>query len=418
MSVSRRDLLKAAAWMAALATPIGCGSAAGGGPAPVAPPQPQSPPPAPESAPVAETKKEKSILILGGTGFLGPHLVEDALRRGHKVTLFNRGKTNADLFPDLEKLRGNRDGDLKALEGRKWDAVIDTSGYVPRIVKASAELLAPSVEHYIFISSISVYKTPGKPGTDENGPLATVEDETTEEVRKHYGALKALCEKAAEKAMPGRVSNIRPGLIVGPRDPSDRFTYWPVRVAKGGEVLCPGSGDDPVQFIDARDLAAWIITTIEEKHMGVYNAVGPDARMSMRELVEACKKASSSDASFVWAPVDFLEKQEIKPWSDMPVWVPASDPEDGGLAEMSFAKAKAKGLVFRPVDETIRDTLSWWGTLPEERRAKMRAGLDAEREAKALTALKKAKKKLAFSYPRRARLARSARYFHGPAWLG
>src|SRR5688572_29497367 len=195
------------------------------------------------------------LLVLGGTKFLGRAVVEAAVARGHEPTLFHRGLTNPGLFPDLEHLRGDRDGGLAALQGRTWDAVIDPSGYVPRIVRASAELLADAVEHYTFISSISVYPSFPTPGMDESSPVGTLEDPTVEDVPAHYGPLKALCEQAAEAAMPGRVFHVRAGLIVGPNDPSDRFTYWPVRVAKGGDVLAPGSPERPVQIIDVRDLA-------------------------------------------------------------------------------------------------------------------------------------------------------------------
>ena len=219
----------------------------------------------------------KTILMLGGTGFLGPQTVEAALRRGHKVTLFNRGKTRPGLFPDLEKLQGDREkDDLKALEGRKWDAVVDTSANVPRWVKKAAAVLGPNVGHYIYISSISVYADTSKPGIDESAPVATIDDPTTEKIDgRTYGALKALTEKAAETAMPGKVAVVRPGLIVGPEDPSDRFTYWPVRVARGGEVLAPGSPDDPIQLIDVRDLGEFLVRLIEGRTTGVFNALGP-----------------------------------------------------------------------------------------------------------------------------------------------
>jgi 2'-hydroxyisoflavone reductase len=207
--------------------------------------------------------KPMKILILGGTAFLGPQFVEAARARGHVITLFNRGKTNPGLFPDVEKLHGDRNGDLKSLEGRQWDSVVDTSGFVPRLVSMSATLLAPNVKQYVFISTISVFADGIKPGTAENGPLATTPDETSEDVPKYYGALKALCEKAVDKAMSGRGWIVRPGLIVGPGDKTDRFTYWPVRLARGGDVLAPGDGVDPVQFIDVRDLAEWIVLGIE-----------------------------------------------------------------------------------------------------------------------------------------------------------
>ncbi len=378
MKVSRRGLMKGALAAGSLWA-VGCASkksaegstAEKGGAAS-----------APRSAP-------KKLLILGGTGFLGPQLVEVARARGHTVTLFNRGKTRPGLFPDVEKLQGDRDPNkgegLKALQGRQWDAVIDTSGYVPRVVKASAELLAPNVGHYVFFSSISVYADMSKPGVDETAPVATVQDETTEDVRQHYGALKALCEKAAEAAMPGRVTNIRPGLIVGPDDPTDRFTYWPVRVERGGEVLAPGDGMDPMQFIDARDLAAWTILAVERAHVGVYNAVGPREPLPMREMLEACQKAGGNKATLTWADTAFLEKHNVQPWGDMPAWIPRTG-EDKGMGRVSSAKAVALGLTFRPVEETVRDTLAWWKAQPPERQAKLRSGLSAEREREVLAA--------------------------------
>jgi 2'-hydroxyisoflavone reductase len=383
MEMTRRDLIQATLSLSLLPL-AGCAPP----PAPaaaVAEPAPSGAGAAPKAP---EQPRKKAILILGGTGFLGPQLVEAAQSRGHTLTLFNRGKTKPTLFPDIEKLRGNRDGDLKALEGRKWDAVIDTSGYVPRIVKASAELLAPSVQTYVFVSTISVFGDTSKRGMDETAPVATIADPTNEEVSKNYGALKALCEKAAEAGMPGRVINVRPGLIVGPGDPTDRFTYWPVRVAKGGEILAPGSGSDPVQFIDARDLAAWIILAIEQGDKGVFNATGPDKELPISTLLDACKAASGSDASFTWAPTEFLEQQKVAPWSDMPVWVPAVG-EDLGMARINCSKAIGRGLRFRPVQETARDTLEWWKTLPDERRAKLRAGLAQERELAVLGEWKK-----------------------------
>ncbi|MBZ5637841.1 MAG: NAD-dependent epimerase/dehydratase family protein [Acidobacteriia bacterium] len=328
---------------------------------------------------------QATILILGGTGFLGPAVVEAARRRGHKLTLFNRGKTNPGLFPDLETLHGDRDGHLEALAGRSWDAVVDTSGYVPRIVTASASLLAPRIKQYVFISTISVFKDGLKPGADESGPLNTVPDEKTEDVKQYYGALKALCEKAAEKAIPGRVCSIRPGLIVGPGDPTDRFTYWPVRLARGGEVLAPGDGTDPVQFVDVRDLGAFIVRAIETNIAGVYNATGPERRLTMRELLESSRTAIKSDARLTWVPADFLEKQKVEPWSDMPVWVPFRNGEEG-FAAIDCRKAIGKGITFRLAAETSKDTLAWYGTLPEERRKKLRAGIAPDREAAVLAA--------------------------------
>lgn len=343
----------------------------------------------------AETKPAaappgKTLLVLGGTMFLGPEVVEAALARGWTVTLFNRGKTNPGLFPDLEKLHGDRDpakGDgLKALEGRRWDAVVDTSGYVPRHVAASASLLASGARQYLFVSTISVYSDNSKPGADETAAVGTLADPTVEKIDgESYGPLKALCEQAAEKAMPGKTTIVRPGLIVGPNDPSDRFTYWPVRVARGGEVLAPGTPQDPTQFIDARDLGRFIVELLEKNRAGVFNATGPKEPLPMGELLASCKRVSGSDASFTWVPAAFLEAQQVAPWADMPVWVPPVD-DMAGFARVSIARALAAGLTFRPVDETVRDTLAWWKTVPEERRAKMRAGLVADREKEVLAA--------------------------------
>ncbi|NVJ01502.1 SDR family oxidoreductase [Myxococcus sp. AM009] len=337
------------------------------------------------SAPAAPLR----LLILGGTAFLGPALVEFARSRGHTVTLFNRGKTNPGLFPDVEKLAGDRDPNkgagLKALEGREWDAVVDTSGYVPRVVRASAELLAPHVQHYTFVSSISVYKDLSRQGLDETAAVATMEDPANEEVDKHYGALKALCEQAAEAALPGRVLNVRPGLIVGPDDSSDRFTYWPLRVARGGEVLAPGDGQDPLQFIDVHDLAAFVIRSVERRVTGIFNATGPSQELLMRDFLEANKTALGSDARFTWVDADFLTKHTVEAWSDMPAWMPRNG-EEGGIGKVSIAKALAAGLTFRPATETIRETLAWFKTLPPERQAKPRSGLSAEREKEVLAA--------------------------------
>jgi 2'-hydroxyisoflavone reductase len=336
-----------------------------------------------------------NLLILGGTAFLGPQLVEAALARGHTITLFNRGKTNPHLFPDLEKLRGNRDPlkdeGLKALEGRSWDVVIDTSGYVPRIVRASAELLAPSIRQYIFISSISVYPDSTPAGADESAPVGTIADETVEEMGasfENYGPLKALCEQAAEQAMPGRTTNIRPGLIVGPGDGSERFTYWPVRIDRGGEVLAPLPQEAPVQFIDVRDLALWTIRMAEDGHAGVFNATGPRSRLSFAEMLHGCRAVTSSAVNFTWVDEAFLLEKEVGPWMELPLWIP--DAENSAMATMTIDRALSVGLTFRPLAETARDTLQWhkehrptdyvMGTKPG------RAGLNPDKEAAVLRA--------------------------------
>jgi len=365
MSMTRRDFLQAS-----LATLAACAAPKAGGPGG-----------APSAA--APTK----ILILGGTSFLGPALVEAARARGDVVTLFNRGKTNPGKFTDVEQLHGDRNGKLEALAGRKWDVVIDTSGYVPRIVRLSAELLAPSVERYVFVSSISAYDESIPPGSDEDAKIAQLSDPATEDVRASYGALKAACERAAEAAMPGRVLVVRPGLIVGPGDPTDRFTYWPVRLAEGGEVLAPGTGDDPIQVVDVRDLGGWMVDMADRRSTGTFNAVGPASRTSMRSMLEACQPAAGPKAGLTWVPAAFLEKEKVEPWGDMPVWIPAGGPESG-MSQVSIARAVAAGLRFRPLPETARDTLSWWNSLPAERRAKPRAGISRERERQVLAAWK------------------------------
>ena len=333
---------------------------------------------------VSKAKKPLKVLLLGGTSFIGPHIVAHSIARGHTVTLFNRGKTHPELFPDLEKLRGDRDGKLDALKGRKWDAVVDTSGYVPRIVKMSADLLAPEVKQYVFISSISVYPDDVKPGANEETAVQELKERGSEEVRKHYGALKALCEKTVEQSMPGRATTIRPGLIVGPGDPTDRYTYWPVRIDRGGEALAPGTGDDPVQYVDARDLAAFVVNVIENGTMGVYNATGPEKQLPMKTMLESSRKASASPATLTWVPEPFLEEHKVSPWEDMPVWTG----KEAGFSQIDCKKAIGKGLKFRSADETARDTLAWWKTLPEERRAKVRAGLSPDREKEVLAAWK------------------------------
>ena len=325
------------------------------------------------------------ILILGGTVFLGRHLVDAALARGHEVTLFNRGQHNPELYPQVEKLRGDRDGNLSALEGRRWDAAIDTSGYVPRIVRASAELLAPNVGHYTFVSSLSVYGDTRAPGMDESTPLATMEeDPDSEEVQKYYGPLKARCEQTVEEVLPGRALSIRAGLIVGPHDPTDRFTYWPRRVAQGGDVLAPGRPERYVQFIDARDLAEWNIRMVESGGAGIYNASGRHDTTTMGDLLETCKRVAGSDARFVWVEEPFLEEREVGPWMELPLWIPEAREEMAGFLRASSDKAIADGLTFRPLAETARDTLAWDRTRPAD--TEHRAGMKPESESELLEA--------------------------------
>ncbi len=296
-----------------------------------------------------------NLLILGGTRFLGRHLVEAALGRGHRVTLFNRGKSNPGLFPQVEELRGERGGDLSALRGRSWDAVIDTSGYLPGEVRASAGLLAGSVGHYTFVSSISVYEDFGETGLDEEAPVLAPPDPEPEELDLElYGGLKVGCELAVEAAMPGRALIIRPGMIVGPHDYTNRFPYWCRRVGQGGEVLAPGDPDQQVQLIDVRDLAGWMLRMAEGGRTGVYNATGPVGRLTTRGMLEEIREATGSDARFVWASEEFLLEAGVKPWEEMPLWVPK---EMVGILAVDVGRAVEAGLAFRPLAETVRDTL-------------------------------------------------------------
>jgi len=330
-----------------------------------------------------ETERMRmKLLILGGTIFVGRHLVEAALARGHEVTIFNRGQHNADLFDTgpyaaVEKLRGDRDNQLDALRGRQWDAVIDTCGYIPRVVRLSAELLADQVANYLFISSISAYADFSQPGIDESSPVGRLADPTTETVTgESYGPLKVLCEEAAEAAMPGRVLTIRPGLIVGPDDPTDRFTYWPVRVARGGALLAPGNPQQQVQVIDVRDLAAWIIQMAERGESGIYNATGPASPLTMQTLLQECQAITGSDAQIEWVSEAFLLAEEVGAFVELPLWVPAAE---AGIEQVNCQKALEAGLTFRPLTDTIRDTLAWHHQRPAD--YSLRAGLSAEREA-------------------------------------
>jgi 2'-hydroxyisoflavone reductase len=345
-----------------------------------------------------KSKKKLKILILGGTAFLGPAFVNVARSRGHEITLFNRGKTNKDLYPDLVKLRGDRDGDLTALETGTWDVCLDTSGYIPHMVKASTELLKGRVDQYIFISSISVYADFKEKGLNEKSAVGVITDEeiatalTMKDITGlNYGPLKALCEQAASAAFGNKACNIRPGLIVGPRDRSDRFTYWPVRIAKGGEVMVPDKPEIPTQVIDVRDLAEFIVACCEKDINGVFNATSPPEELTMGELFDTCKSVSGSDATFTWVDPAFLEENEIAAWSDMPVWVPL-DGDDAGHPYVNIDRALKEGLTFRPISETVRGTLDWWNTVSQERKDKdMRSGITAEREAELLAKWHEAK---------------------------
>jgi 2'-hydroxyisoflavone reductase len=323
------------------------------------------------------------LLILGGTVFLGRAIVEVALERGNEVTLFNRGKTGRDLFPNLEKLRGDRDGGLAVLDGRTWDSVIDTSGYVPRLVHASANLLKNAVSHYCFISSISVYADRRSLGIDEAALVQTLQDRTTEEVTgETYGGLKVLCEEAVESSMPGRSLSVRLGLLVGPHDPTGRFTYWVDRVAEAGDILVPGPSERPVQFIDVRDAANWIVRMSEQRATGPMNVTGPHERLSMGEFLANCTNELQSDARIVWVDEAFLRERGVQPWSGLPLWPP---PEGPGIFGIDTRKAQKTGLACRPLAATIRDTFEW-SKSPEGGvvRSSTKVGLTREREAELL----------------------------------
>lgn len=385
---NRRDLLKAGLAGAAIAALPACARNGAGGPEPGGP---------------------LRILVLGGTGFLGPHFVAAARARGHRLTLFNRGKSNpgrfeGEAFADIEQLRGDRKVDLSALgDERRWDVVLDTSAYVPADVTRSARLLAPRVDRYLIVSTISVYAKTDRPGQDEDAPLATLADPTVTEVTgETYGALKALCEQAAEAELPGRTMVVRPGLIVGPGDTSDRFTYWPARADRGGEILAPGSAEDPTQFIDVRDLADFLLLALEQRHAGTCNADAPAGSITMGRLLETCQQVSrrmntvhcvrapcpqppGHDSTLTWVPADFLEAQGVAAWQDMPAWIPAEG-DYAGFGRISTARAQALGLRTRPLEETVGATLEYWRSLPEERVLKPKAGLSSEREAGVLEA--------------------------------
>lgn len=325
------------------------------------------------------------ILILGGTQFLGRHTVEAAVAAGHDVTLFHRGKTNPDLFPDLVHLTGDRaTGDYAALGGGTWDAVVDTCGYFPRQVREAAAALAGKVGHYTFISSVSAYADMSDPNLTEESATATLEDPTVEEVTgETYGGLKVLCEQAADEGFPGQTLVLRPGLIVGPHDPTDRFTYWVRRFDDGGEVLAPDDPSTLTQVIDARDLAEWNVRCIEEGTTGVFNAVGPVQPLTMGELMATCRSATGGAADVTWVPWPFLEQHGVQPWAELGAWVPASG-DSYGLMRVGNAKAVAAGFASRSIQQTVGDTLEW--DRGRDRTQPMRAGLARDKEAKVLAA--------------------------------
>lgn len=325
------------------------------------------------------------LLVLGGPKFLGRYVIEAALAVNHEVTVFNRGQTHADAYPEVEKLRGNRDGDLVALHGRSWDAVIDTCGYVPRVVEDSARLLADTVGHYTFVSSISVYASTAVPGVDESAPVGILADEAVEEITgETYGPLKALCEQAVSRHFPQRANHIRAGLIVGPHDTSDRFTYWPMRLHRGGAVLAPGTPDTLVQLVDVRDLAGWMVQMATSQTAGTWNATGPNIPLTMGDLLTVCQQVSNPTAALTWVDDDFLLAQEVGSWIEMPLWIPASDADAPGFSAIDCRKAWAAGLAFRPLAETVRNTLDW--AMQRGPDWQWRAGMKMEKETAVLQA--------------------------------
>lgn len=332
------------------------------------------------------------FLILGGTGFIGPAQVEYALARGHTVTLFNRGRTNPGLFPDVEKLIGDRnarDGYAALAGDRRWDVVIDNPTTLPRWVSGAADALAGRTGHYLFVSTISVFRDYSAPGIDEDGPLHAPGNPLAEAMGQapdtQYGPLKVRSELIAKERFGANVTIVRPGLIVGPGDLSDRFSYWPVRIEKGGEVLAPGTPDDPTQYVDARDLGEWMIRLAEERVFGMFNATGPSEPTTMAELLHGIKAITTSGARFTWVPAEFLEAQQVRGWSDMPVWLPPSGATTGFM-RIDCRKAWGAGLTFRPLAETARDTLAWYHTRPQEQQARLRAGIAPDREREVLAA--------------------------------
>ncbi len=372
---TRRDLFKLGALAAAAAALPSFATAAG------------------EAKPVGKAAKPLNILILGGTGFTGPFQVEYALKRGHKVTLFNRGKRPSPEWPAaVEQLHGDRNtGDLAALKGRKWDVCIDNPTSLPFWVRDAGQVLKGNVGHYLFISTISVYADGSKPGINENSPLAQYKGkdamaETQQTLRADienlYGPLKALSEAEAHKQFGKNVTIVRPGYIVGPRDETDRFTYWPHRVAQGGEILVPGDGNDPIQIIDGRDLGEWMIRLAETGTTGTFNACGPDYPLSMDAMLYGCQAVTGGGMTLTHVSPAFLDEQQV----GLPIWVPSKDNPYAGYGAVSNERAIAAGLTFRPLATTVQDLLAWFHSLPAERQAKLGAGITREKEAELLKA--------------------------------
>lgn len=338
--------------------------------------------PAGAEAACAENKfRPLEVLILGGTGFIGPHMVREALRRGHKVTLFNRGKTNNALFPDLETIKGDRDNGLDGLRGRKFDAVIDNSGYVPRHVADSSRLLADHTDRYVYISTVSVYDDFSIANT-ESSALGTMADESVEEVTgETYGPLKALCEKRAQSEIESdQLTIIRPTYICGPGDHTDRFSYWGIRTKKGGDMLWPGSPTDGVQIVDVRDLATFTIDSVDQQISGIFNAVNEVGSYSMGDMLVDAQAVTATNVNALWMGEKFADDNDLMGGRTLPVWHPSGEKYDTG-GSFSGKASRDAGFHYRPERETMRDLLVWWETLDEDRRANVRAGIKPEREA-------------------------------------
>lgn len=328
----------------------------------------------------------RSILVLGGTRFIGPHIVECLADRGHQITLFNRGETDPDRFADVEQLRGDRDsGDVSALEDRSWNGVVDTSAYHPRAVRQTLRTLGDGPDHYLLLSTLSVYRDFAQMGIDEDYPLKSPETDTERVDSETDGPLKVACERTAEERAPGRLTILRPGVVVGPEDPTDRFTYWPARAARGGEMLAPGAPDHGTQYIDVRDLAEFTVQCLEQHVTGTYNVVIPPARTTIGDIVKTSRRAIDGSATTTWVDGDFLERHDVEPWRDLPLWAPPATRLQG-LASIRTDRAQEVGLEVRSLETTVADTLEWFRSLPDSRRDNLRAGLERDRERALLRA--------------------------------
>ncbi len=332
----------------------------------------------------AAEPQPKTLLVLGGTGFIGPHITDVALQRGLKVTHFNRGRRDPDGVPGVETLHGDRKGQLDSLRGRKWDAVVDNTGYIPKFTKMSADLLAPNVGFALFVSSISAYSSFAQ-ANDENSPVGKLTDPEVEQVTNDtYGPMKAACEQATLQAFDKRSVVIRPGYIVGPKDTNDRFPFWPMRYSRGGEMLVPGEPADPIQIIDCRDMAAWMMSLVENRTTGVFNAISPVGMFAMRDLVEGCRRTlPDAGTKVTHVPEEFLAKHWTKEELDVPPWAPMKGAEPG-FSLTSGERAQQTGLKIRPIHESVHDTYEWFRTLPPERQQNLRAGIKADKETDAL----------------------------------